>query len=702
MQEIGQKILPLASCILPLIGKDRTKMTSFLLYPRLAVSGIVKNRRTYFPYILACSGMIAMYYIVSFLAESDMVAELRGGEIMQGMLVLGCIIVVAFSAAFLIYTNSFLVRRRRREFGLYNILGMGKRNIARIMLWETAVIFIISEVIGLLCGILFSKLSEMLLVRMLGGENSYAFDIKADSIKGALICFGVISLIILAGSLFKVRLASPIELLQSSSKGEKPPRTNLPFAIIGTLLLGCAYYMAVTEENPIRSIGVFFVAVLMVMLATYLLFMAGSVTVCRLLQKNKQYYYQTRHFVSISQMSYRMRRNGAGLASICILSTMVLVTLSTTTCMFVGMEDMLRKKFPREIAVETYSENEEYISLTRSITQTALTEMNITPRNILNYKFLRTGCSLNKNMLYFSTDNWREIMGEAVPDIKNLYLVSIDDYNRVTGKNETVSDNEAILYAEGGDYKYDSLNIYEYGEIRVKYIAEDFKPTGTSVILGVTEDIYAFVNESVFDRLNRLQQEIFGEHASAVHDYYAFDTGLDNEGQIALNNRLWNDISEQNHDPQNQDEKYFSYLVESRADNRGDFISIYGGLFFLGVLLGSVFICAAVLIMYYKQISEGFEDRQRFEVLQKVGMTDREIRQSINSQVLTVFFLPLAAAGIHTCFAFPLLTRLLALFGLYDIGLFAAVACLSFLAFGVLYTAVYLMTSRTYFRIVKG
>ena len=702
MQETGQKNL--ASCFLHLASdrKGSNKMTSFLLYPRLAVSGIAKNRQTYFPYILACSGMIAMYYIVSFLAESDMVAELRGGGIMQGMLILGCIIVVVFSAAFLIYTNSFLVRRRRREFGLYNILGMGKGNIARIMLWETAVIYVISEIIGLLCGILFSKLSEMLLVKMLGGENSYTFDIKADSIKGALICFGVISLIILAGSLFKVHLANPIELLQSSSKGEKPPRTNLPFGIIGTLLLGCAYYMAVTEENPIKSIGVFFVAVLMVIIATYLLFMAGSVTVCRLLQKNKAYYYKTNHFVSVSQMSYRMRRNGAGLASICILSTMVLVTLSTTTCMFVGMEDMLRKRYPLEIAVETYSDNEEYISLTRSITQNALTEMNVTPRNVLNYKFIRLDCSLKNDLLYLSSDNWQEIMGDELPELKNLYLVSIEDYNRVMGKNETVSDNEAILYVEDGDYKYDSLNIYEYGEIAVKYKTEDFKSTGTSVILGVTGDIYAFVNENVFDGLNALQQELFEGRAYDVHDYYAFDTGLDNEEQIALADRLWDGISEQNHDPQNAQEKIFHYLIESRADNRGDFISIYGGLFFLGVLLGSVFICAAVLIMYYKQISEGYEDRQRFEVLQKVGMTDGEIRQSINSQVLTVFFLPLAAAGVHTCFAFPLLTRLLALFGLYDIGLFAAVALLCFLAFGLLYTAVYLMTSRTYFRIVKG
>ncbi|MCM1578363.1 MAG: FtsX-like permease family protein [Ruminococcus sp.] len=673
-------------------------MTSLLLYPRLALGGIMKNRQTYFPYILACSGMTAMYYIVSFLCRSDMVAELRGGEIMQSMLVMGCIILVLFSAVFLIYTNSFLVRRRRREFGLYNILGLGKGNIARIMLWETVVIYVSSEIIGLMCGILFSKLSEMLLVKMLGGENSYTFDIKPRSVYEALICFGVISLIILAGSLFKVHLSNPIELLHSNAKGEKPPRSNIPFALTGTLLLAAAYYMAVTEENPIKSIGVFFVAVIMVIIATYLLFIAGSVTVCRLMQRNRDYYYKTSHFVSVSQMSYRMRRNGAGLASICILATMVLVTLSTTTCLYAGMEDMLRKNYPRQFITETYSDDPDIIALSRNVTLNALSKENTVTENTIEYNFLRVGCSLKNDLLYFSTDNWKAIEGEAaVPEIKNLYLISIDDYNRTMGKSETLGENEIILFADGDDYGYKSLNIYEYGTLFVKEKVTDFEPTGTSVVLGITGDIYAFVNGELFDKLNLLQREIFGDNASEVHNYYAFDVSLDNERQIALYDSICLDMAEANHG-----EKLFSYLIDSRAYNRGDFISIYGGLFFLGVLLGSVFICAAVLIMYYKQISEGYEDRQRFEVLQKVGMTDREIRQSINSQVLTVFFLPLAAAGVHTCFAFPLLTRLLALFGLHDVRLFAIVAVLCFLVFGALYVLVYFLTSRSYFRIVAG
>lgn len=532
----------------------------------------------------------------------------------------------------------------------------------------------------------------------MGGENPYAMSISLPAAGASLIFFGVISVIILIGSLFRVHLSSPVELLSTARRGEKPPKTNVPFTLAGVALLTGAYYMAVTTENPLTAIGVFFLAVLMVIAATYLLFMAGSVAVCRLLQKNKKYYYQTRHFVSVSQMAYRMRRGGAGLASICILSTMVLVTLSTTTCLYAGLENMLTKNYPRDIIVEIYSDDPEHTVVSHSIADSAAAEYGAVQENILQYDFLRFGSAAKEDVFYISGGNWAAQEKEAMPNVTEMYFVSIDDYNRLMGKHERLSENEVIVYTPSGKYDHPSVNIYEYGTLNVKYEAETFECVGITAMLGTSGQIYIFADTAVIDKINSLQQEIFGDSASVVHDYYAFDLDCTEETQLEIYERICDKMSDVNP----SDNKLFSSRTDSKAYNRGDFISIYGGLFFLGVLLGSVFIFAAVLIMYYKQISEGYEDRERFAVLQKVGMTRQEIKQSINSQVLTVFFLPLIAAGVHTVFAFPLMSKLLALFGWHDVGLFAMVTGVSFLAFAVLYVTVYLITSRAYFRIVTG
>ncbi|MDE7290133.1 MAG: FtsX-like permease family protein, partial [Oscillospiraceae bacterium] len=300
------------------------------LYPKLAASGIKNNRRTYLPYILTCAGMIMMFYIVEFLRRNNFVAEMRGGYIMQIMLGFGSVVMVIFSSIFMFYTNSFLVRGRKKEFGLYNILGMGKLNIARILIWETVFVYLSSLALGNACGVLFSKLAELFLVHIMKADVGYEFAPDFGAVRMSAIWYAIIFLLILFNTLRQIRLTNPIELMKSESTGEKPPKSNLFLTVPGVLLLGGAYYMAVTIINPLGAIFAFLLAVIMVILATYMLFIAGSVAVCRLLQKNKSYYYKTNHFVSVSSMVYRMKRNGAGLASICILSTMVLVTLSST------------------------------------------------------------------------------------------------------------------------------------------------------------------------------------------------------------------------------------------------------------------------------------------------------------------------------------------------------------------------------------
>lgn len=679
-------------------------MNKFLLYPKLAASGIKNNRRTYLPYILTCAGMIMMFYIVEFLRGNKFVAEMRGGYVMQIMLGFGVVVMVIFSAIFMFYTNSFLIRGRKKEFGLYNILGMGKRNIALILIWETVFVYISSLVAGNVCGIIFSKLAELFLVNIMKADVGYEFAPDFGAITMSALCYAIIFLLILSNTMRQIRLTNPIELMKSENTGEKPPKTNLLLVVPGVLLLGAAYYMAVTIENPLSAIFAFLLAVIMVILATYMLFIAGSVAVCRLLQKNKRYYYKTNHFVSISSMVYRMKRNGAGLASICILSTMVLVTVSSTVCLYAGEEKMLRERYPRDITVNTYNADEQYTSITRGAVEKALEKFGETPVNVLSYSFLSLSSGTKGNKIYLSPEMRNEIDGFE-HDIRQLYFITVEDYNRITGNNIVLEDGEVIIHTADKKFKYDTAEIYEYGEFTVKAYDEEFSENGIdSSIIGIGRPLYFFVKDrSVIDELCEIYNNIYTGMTTTVSDYYGFDLNCDEEKQARIFEEIHSPIARYREELEEagRDDEWCGCRVDCMAYDKYEFFAIYGGLFFLGIIFGTVFIVAAALIMYYKQISEGYEDKARFAILQKVGMTKREIKRSINSQVLTVFFLPLLAAGMHMAFAFPIVSRLLMLFGLTDTAFFAAVTLLCFGAFSAVYVLVYLITSHSYYNIVK-
>ena len=676
-------------------------MNKMLLYPRLAVNGIRKNHRIYLPYILTCAGMIMMYYITSFLTVSTFVRVMKGGDTMQILLFMGCGVMVVFSAIFLYYTNSFIIRRRKTEFGLYNILGMDKRNISRILLWETLMIYVISVVVGITCGILFSKLAELALTKMLGGAASYTFNAEPKSIVHALVYYAAIFLLILINSLRQIHLSNPIELMKSENSGERPPKANYVLAVIGALVLGAAYFMAVYIKEPMSALLAFFIAVLMVIAATFLLFISGSVAVCKVLQKNKKYYYKTNHFISVSQMAYRMKRNGAGLASICILSTMVLVTLSSTICLYIGEEDMLRYLYPRNIVLDTYSIDEEITTLIHKTAEDALEKFGETPRNILHYRYLNITGGFEGDRVICDPNKAKELSNSLNPDIRQIFFVSISDYNRLMDKNEALSDGEAIIYIAKNDFEYDSITFDEYGTFAIKSTAEDFSGSVSNAMIGTgISSVYLFVkDDAVIKELYELQLGIYGEYHSMMHDYYGFDLDCDENKQIEINTEIFENIKKYKAE---YGDDWCGVALNCAANDKAEFYAMYGGLFFLGILFGTVFIAAAVLIMYYKQISEGFEDKSKFEILQKVGMTRAEIRKSINSQVLTVFFTPLVAAGVHMAFAFSIISRMLMLFGLTDIGLFAVVTLCCFLLFGLIYTAVYVITSGSYYKIVSG
>lgn len=660
-------------------------------YPRLSLTGISKNRRIYLPYLLTCIGMVMMFYIISFLASSKSVTKMPGGDYMQMILALGCGVIGFFSLLFLFYTNSFLMRKRKKEFGLYNILGMGKRNIARILLWESLFIAILSLAGGLFCGILLSKAAELLMAHILGGKISFDYQIGTGSIVATLFLFAAIFFLILLNALRQIHLAKPVELLHSDAVGEKPPKSNWALAILGVLILAFAYGIALSVKQPLSALLWFFVAVILVILATYLLFIAASVTICRLLQKNKRYYYRTNHFVSISSMVYRMKRNGAGLASICILSTMVLVMVSTTVCLYAGTESSLRNRYPRNIVVDTYSVNPQYAKTVDGAIDSALKKEAAQPGNVLRYRYLDISGYAKGSRIFFSPNG---LSPSELSQSRQIFIVPLADYNRLMGTDETLAGNEVMLYCPKTRYESKTISLQGLQTRNVKKTFSKFVGNGVEMIV-ISPSIFIVVPD--FDQICTLLKTD-GNEISGAHDYYGFDLSCAGPTQIAVAD----DITASVKALHASNKGFPKVSIESAAQNRTNFYGLFGGLFFLGALLGFVFILGAVLIMYYKQITEGYEDQSRFEIMQKVGMTRHEIRRSVDSQVLTVFFLPLIVAGIHTVFAFPMISKLLALFALTDLRLLITTTVSCYLIFALFYTLVYLFTSRVYYGIVSN
>ena len=669
-------------------------------YPKLAVMGILKNKRLYVPYILTCIGMVMMQYIITFLSLSPIIGSMEKGENVQNILSLGVWVIAVFAAIFLFYTNSFLIRRRKKEFGLYNILGMGKRNIGHILFWESIIEAVVSLIIGLGVGIALSKLAELGLINMIDGNISYNLSICVPAVTFTATLFAGIFVLILINNLFHIRLSNPMALLKSESAGEKPPKANWVFGIAGAVVLAAAYYIAVSIKNPLSALTWFFIAVIMVIAATYMMFVSGSVVFCRILQKNKKYYYKSNHFVSVSSMAFRMKRNGAGLASICILGTMVLVMIASSACLYIGKEDSLRTVYPRDMISDFQSENaekmnDELISGIKTVINNVLGEKNLEAQDIIEYKNAQL-CGLIRNGV-LETD-WNE-NGEnplMYEELYYVYLIPLSYYNNIMGTNIKLEQNDALIYMPRGTYPFDKLTVKDSVTINVKGVLGDFPVTGEAMTYTVPT-LFAVIPD--FDETVRTLEEKLntngGRDLIQTHWYYAFNLDAPDEIQIEMFDRLWQAF---------RDNLPFAcgYSLKSLASNKADFYNTFGSLFFLGIILSIVFIFAAVLIIYYKQISEGYEDMARFEIMQKVGMTKKDIRKSINSQMLTVFLLPLVMAGVHLAFAFPMICKLITLFNVINTNLLILTTLVSFFVFALFYTLVYRITSNAYYNIVSG
>ena len=495
-------------------------------YRALAWSGITKNKKLYTPYILTCIGMVMMCYIISFLSKSPAFESIKGGMTVQSFLEMGFFVMSVFSAIFLFYTNSFLIRRRKKEFGLYNILGVGKNNLAYVLLLENLIIAAIALAAGLFFGILFSKLSEMVMLKLLQAEVTFIFSIDLGSVLKVISLFAGIFTLIFANALLQIHLSNPIQLLRSENVGEKAPKANWLMAILGAVILGAAYYIAVTTQDPLSAVTLFFGAVVMVITATYMLFQAGSVTLCRLLQKNKKYYYRTNHFVSVSSMAYRMKRNGAGLASICILSTMVLVMISTTVCLFIGGEASLRNRYPRNISItclmDDYDKFKNEVSAKMiEMTEEQTAKRGLEQKNIFEF-YMADGVGMLKNNRIVE-----EPASAGIDEIKEMiqvFVLPVEDYNRLTGKNETLNEGEAIIYtSDGKDYPEDTIQI------------------GDSPVMSVVKQTDEFIDDMALEQVISsiyLVVPDFGQYIESINRqmvslqwYYGFDLDCDDELQ---------------------------------------------------------------------------------------------------------------------------------------------------------------------------
>ncbi len=670
------------------------------LYPRLAMTGIRKNKKLYLPYLLTCIGMVTMFYIIVFLKYSEVLSAMPGKSTLRMVLGFGSVVIAVFAFIFLFYTNSFLTRRRKREFGLYNILGMSKVNIGRILIWESVIIALIAICAGLGLGIALSKLAELFMVKLLNGSVTYTMSVSVYGILITIAVFGVIFFLLLLSMLWQLRKNTAIALLRSEHNGEKPPKANLFWGLIGLILLAGAYWLAVSIKEPIQAMFMFLIAVLMVILATYLIFISGSVLFCRMLQKNKHYYYKSNHFVSVSGLVYRMKRNGAGLASICIIITMVLVMISSTTCLYFGNEDALDAEYPRQITTRftLYDQSDmdkDFQNTVNQILRNSAVEQDLNILNSLEYSNAKTEGTIQNSKIQTDNDLIRDFNANNYTDIWEISVFSLAEYNRLCGTSETLDKDEILIYTEKKTYDSNILQV-ESHIWQVKKKLDSFFETAKDAtsVLPILYVVAPDMNEFVYPLT------CLSDHYNDVrfNTYHFFDTDGDEHKQIDLRNL----ISERFRDLSLEIGGSYGYYIGSRAEDRADFLSLYGSLFFLGILLSIVFLFAAVLIIYYKQISEGYEDASRFAIMKKLGMSDRDIRKSINSQLLTVFFMPLLFAGLHLAFAFPILSRILTIFALKNIEFLILTTVISFAVIALFYILIYKITTGAYYAIVNN
>ena len=655
-------------------------------YPKLAASGLNKNRRLYIPYLLTCMFTVAMFYIVKSLSLNPGLSDMVGDTTMTFTMDFGCVVIGLFALIFLFYTNSFLMKQRKKEFGLFHILGMEKHHLYHLLAWENLYATIVTLATGLLVGIALDKAMFLLVSRMVGGKIPLGFFLSKRAVVETIVLFLGIYALIFLNALRQIKAASPIDLLHAGNVGEKEPKAKWLIAIVGLLCTGAGYYLAITTENPVTSLSLAFVAVILVVIGTYLLFTAGSITLLKILKNHKGYYYKTRHFISISGMIYRMKQNAVGLANICILSTGVLLMVACTTSLMVGMEDIIRSRYPNQFALYTDDENLDTAREAVDAVKQLQKESGIEATKEMEYRYLAFSSILQQDTFLVT----REGNLTDMDAIQNLMFVPLEDYNKATGEEKELKPGEVLLYSNRAAYEYPSMKIFDQKYV-VKERLKSFPGNGIIAANIANTQFLVMPNMEDIQELYKKQKEVFTDIAGKIRIYYGFDARAGEKEQKEFQKAVYDVMAKQG----------YHGNVESSVEARQGFMGLYGGFFFIGIFLGLLFVMATVLIIYYKQISEGYDDKERFAIMQKVGMSREEVRSSIRSQVLTVFFLPLITAGIHVAAAFPMFNKILIIMNMENTEMYAVCTGICFLVFAAMYVVIYSVTARTYYRIVS-
>ena len=675
-----------------------------LLYPRLAWQNLRKNAKFYLPYILTIMGCSGALYILLALAGAQDLPQRTRYAYLSTFTFIGAFVVAFFSIIFLFYTNSFLMKRRTRELGLWSVLGMEKRHIAKVLTYEMLYTAFFGIGGGILCGLLFQKLVTLLLYRVMRFDVPYGFYVSSFGIAATIEAFVAILLLCLLWNLRQIHAQNPVELLRTESTGEKEPKIRWGLTLLGLTSLGVGYAIALTTNNAMDALALYFVAVLLVIVGTYCLFTAVSIAVLKLMRKNKRYYYQTKHFIGVSGMLYRMKRNAVGLANICILSTMVLVMVSGTMALFLGTDDALNDRYPADVVITMHYDPlkqpafqpermyEEAISRAKKSGAELEREDSL---SILTFGAGKSGD-------HFTTDRKKSVSGAS-----SFTILTAEEYKNLSGETVALEANEVLLWGKGKlprqtlTLDFSSQQNPSGEQMRFDIVGKNklsnFPVSG--VVESVWTDCYCVVvaNDAVRDSLYAAQKLAYGDQASSMTYKVLLDIAGDEAKESACAAAL-QDLSDINLEDWGSWEYY---TVESRSSNLEDFYTLNGGFFFLGIFLGLLFIMATVLIIYYKQISEGYEDARRFQIMQQVGLEKEEIRRLVNGQVRVVFFMPLLVAAIHMAFDFKLVTLLLTLFGLFNTTLTLWCTLGTLAAFMAIYGVVYVLTARVYYRIVS-
>lgn len=658
------------------------------LYCRLAVTNLKNNRQFYLPYILAGMVSAMMFYIMRALQGSEGIAAMRGSVTVHIMLTMGLVIVAFCAGIFLFYTNSFVMKRRKKELGVYNILGMEKKHIAKVMAWESVILYAFTVCGGLVLGVVFHKLAAMFLLKLTGISDRIPFYVSGWGCLQTAELFGLIYLLMLFYNFLQVRLANPIALLHGNSVGEREPKVKWLSAVSGVVCILAGYYLAVTVHGVLEAVNMFFAAVVLVIVGTYALFLSVSIAFLKMLKNNKKYYYQTAHFISVSGMLYRMKRNAVGLANICVLSTMVLVIISTTVCLYAGGEDSLNHNFPKEISTTLYFEavpaqsDRDYF---KEQIEEAAKKQDRKIISMSDYADIAAVMHMDGNKVErYDNDN----PSYNFMEMGMLYVTARADYERFTGHNYEPIAPGSVMVASSHVFDGDVIEIFdtEYSIADQMAFPEDFPNREIQEFLGSKQVIYIVVeNEQALapflsnEVQYHIEMDIDGtpkqrkDFAAAVRE--AVESGREN---IA----------------------FTSGMINSRAEQREEYMELNGGFLFLGLFLGMMFLMITVLIIYYKQISEGYEDRERFAIMTKVGMGRDVVKAAINTQVRTVFFMPILVAVLHLAMAYPMLKTIMHLFGLMNTTLFVGCLVVTAAVFAVIYFIVFRVTSRRYYRIV--